>query len=749
TKTGETANSATFTFGFTYDADPNLAGIQAANATGSVVFNKNTGQYTFTLNQPIATFDTVTTSGTMGLFSHNIVGASDTQPEIVVSQLDTNFFVRFTGVNGGLNAGGNNTFSNGETFGGNQGYVSISSDTNGVSSATLQNGEVLNADFYTANPGNSTSPGSATARADAIYLKLEQLGSDEDMVIVLKLVDPDDSSTTTRTVIVDYADIWKPANGANPYNIAYTGNNPGVIIIESNDYNFGSENYKIAGIQLMSSTNGLTLSGNAIDLNRGAGASGASTFNDNFSGTSDQDVIKVSDIGFIQKVVNSQDLKLNIDVTVTDADGDATTATVKVNGGVPPVVIDLDGDGAEFLSHAAGVTFDYAGDGTQVLTAWAGQDDGLLAIDLNGDGKVNDGSEIVFGGNGLTDLQGVAAQYDNGDGVLDANDAAFAKFGVWQDANSNGVNDEGEFHSLTELGITSINLVSDGVVQSAADGDVTIHGTSTYTKADGTTGTLADASFSTAELDRMAARTAEIAATTAAAAAALLATAAAAATADAPPALPAADVDGLGQDAAPAADVQVDQAASDQPEEASQLLGNPAHDDKPVESGSTHEDAASDDHASALKAPADGDTGSHDAVVADADDAGSSALQASAPDFTSHGGGAALMDALLSVAAKAPVAAEDAPAEGVAGAPVVHEVVADAAAEGFVDQLLDHLAGANDDHPQAADDQHEGLLAALDGQVNGGGTMPGGFDASQIMDHAIDHANAAAAAAAA
>ncbi|HEX4874553.1 MAG TPA: hypothetical protein VFV06_06590, partial [Sphingorhabdus sp.] len=40
-------------------------------------------------------------------------------------------------------------------------------------------------------------------------------------------------------------------------------------------------------------------------------------------------------------------------------------------------------------------------------------------------------------------------------------------------------------------------LVSDGVEYAAADGDVTVHGTSSYTKADGTTGDVADASFAT------------------------------------------------------------------------------------------------------------------------------------------------------------------------------------------------------------------------------------------------------------
>ncbi|MFN3748846.1 MAG: beta strand repeat-containing protein [Sphingorhabdus sp.] len=203
----------------------------------------------------------------------------------------------------------------------------------------------------------------------------------------------------------------------------------------------------------------------------------------------------------------------NIDKTIpftlqlTDGDGDTTTTnafSVRVSSGLTPfapaapVVLDLDGDGAEFLSSAAGVAFDYAGDGNPESTAWVGADDGLLALDSNANGLVDNGSEIVFGGNGLTDLQGLAATYDsNKDGVLDANDADFAKFGVWQDANSNGVTDAGEFQSLSDAGITSINLVSDGVEYAAADGDVTVHGTSSYTKADGTTGDVADASFAT------------------------------------------------------------------------------------------------------------------------------------------------------------------------------------------------------------------------------------------------------------
>ncbi len=187
------------------------------------------------------------------------------------------------------------------------------------------------------------------------------------------------------------------------------------------------------------------------------------------------------------------------DVTVRASIGGSDSNVI--SPAVPPIVLDLDGDGVEFVGTDAGVTYDY-GNGL-VATAWAGADDGILAIDANGDGKVTDASEFVFGGNGLSDLQGLAANFDsNGDGVLDASDDAFAQFGVWQDANQDGVADAGEFQTLSDLGITSIGLTSDGNAYSAADGDVEVLGTATYTRADGTTGEAADAIFSTKAVAR-------------------------------------------------------------------------------------------------------------------------------------------------------------------------------------------------------------------------------------------------------
>jgi hypothetical protein len=169
----------------------------------------------------------------------------------------------------------------------------------------------------------------------------------------------------------------------------------------------------------------------------------------------------------------------------------------------PPIVLDLDGGGNAFSSLDAGIAYDYDGDGVKTKTAWIAAGSAILAYDANSDGFVTDASEFVFGNSEMTDLEAVAARYDdNNDGVLDASDSAYGKFGVWLDSDLDGNSDAGEFVSLSDAGITSIELVSDGVLTSEADGDVTVFGTASFTWADGSTGEVSDAAFATgSELD--------------------------------------------------------------------------------------------------------------------------------------------------------------------------------------------------------------------------------------------------------
>ena len=91
-------------------------------------------------------------------------------------------------------------------------------------------------------------------------------------------------------------------------------------------------------------------------------------------------------------------------------------------------------------------------------------------------------------GQTATDLSGLAEAFDsNRDGMFDAQDAQFADFSVWQDANQNGVSDAGEVKTLAELGLSSLNLGSDGVARNPVAG--------VHEATDGTQVLVADVGF--------------------------------------------------------------------------------------------------------------------------------------------------------------------------------------------------------------------------------------------------------------
>ena len=159
-----------------------------------------------------------------------------------------------------------------------------------------------------------------------------------------------------------------------------------------------------------------------------------------------------------------------------------------------PIAFDLDGDGVELVDLAdSNARYDAVTDGYRYKTSWVGADDGFLAYDKQGDGEINERDEIAFVDyveGAQTDLEGLAYFDSNGDGVLDANDAEFSSFGVWQDADGDGESDAGEFQSLAARGITSIDLSSDGVREERDDS--VIFGTGSFSYSDGSTGTFAD-----------------------------------------------------------------------------------------------------------------------------------------------------------------------------------------------------------------------------------------------------------------
>lgn len=100
-----------------------------------------------------------------------------------------------------------------------------------------------------------------------------------------------------------------------------------------------------------------------------------------------------------------------------------------------PLVIQLD-DAPETISDQKWM-FDIDGDGTKEEISQLAKGNGFLALDKNGNGIIDDGSEL-FGtksGNGFKDL---AAYDEDGNGWIDENDSVYSKLKIWvKDASGN------------------------------------------------------------------------------------------------------------------------------------------------------------------------------------------------------------------------------------------------------------------------------------------------------------------------
>lgn len=131
-------------------------------------------------------------------------------------------------------------------------------------------------------------------------------------------------------------------------------------------------------------------------------------------------------------------------------------------------------NGFVLTSATSGVLFDLDADGQLERVAWtrAGSDDAWLAFDRNGNGTIDDGSELfgnytpVYPGMTVTTQNGFEAlKFYEGpdygpstaDGIIDAKDAIFSRLLLWRDLNHDGISQPDELQRVADSNLRSVS----------------------------------------------------------------------------------------------------------------------------------------------------------------------------------------------------------------------------------------------------------------------------------------------------
>ena len=139
----------------------------------------------------------------------------------------------------------------------------------------------------------------------------------------------------------------------------------------------------------------------------------------------------------VVKTSDGRKISFNVELTMSRSFTQYTSEAIDFGSPrfMDPLVINLDAPAADVKDQK--FLFDLNADGHEEAISRLGPGSGFLALDKNGDGKINDGSELfgALNGDGFADL----AKYDQDkNGWIDEADDIFDKLLIWsKDENGN------------------------------------------------------------------------------------------------------------------------------------------------------------------------------------------------------------------------------------------------------------------------------------------------------------------------
>lgn len=143
-----------------------------------------------------------------------------------------------------------------------------------------------------------------------------------------------------------------------------------------------------------------------------------------------------------QALASQRELELNVSINAEPQRTD-------------PLALDLAGNGFSTSGLSRTVSFDLDADGQLEQISVPTGDDALLALDRNGNGRIDDGRELFGDQNGAANGFAELRKYDdNGDGRIDAQDAIFERLSLLR-FDSQGRQSS---QSLSQAGVSAIDL---------------------------------------------------------------------------------------------------------------------------------------------------------------------------------------------------------------------------------------------------------------------------------------------------